>query len=229
MVHKDQNIELVVKDLKQETPYYWSLIFHRPHGFQFEAGDWIDIEFPGQELAGGKTYSLSASPTEADMMVTFREGLSPLKRTIVGSKSGDKLRITQYGNDYGFQLRQNKSSTLIAGGVGIAPFRSMLKEMLEQGGKNTVRLIYLNQNEHFLFKEELDTWARTLPNLTIHYVVTKELSRKKREKLITSLITDTNQQFYISGPPGMVTSNVSLLGALGVTTRNIKTDVFGGY
>lgn len=229
VVHKNQNIELIVKELRQETPHYWSLLFHRPHDFAFEAGDWIDIAFPGPELTGGKTYSLSASPTEPDLMITFREGVSPLKRALASAKPGDKLSITQYGNDYGFQLKGNKTSTLIAGGVGVAPFRSMLKEMSDQSGKNTVNLIFLNQTDQFLFKDELDRWAMALPNLTVHYVATKELSRKKREKLITSLITDINQQFYISGPPGMVASNVELLEALGAHRRNVKTDIFGGY
>lgn len=229
MVHKNQNIELIVKRLTAQTPKYWSIDFHRPNNFQFEAGDWVDIAWLNQELAGGKTYSLSSSPTEPDLTITFREGLSPLKRALVAVQPGAQLRITQYGNDYGFQLRENKSSVLIAGGVGVAPFRSMLKEMYDQRSKHTVQLIYLNQNDDFLFRKELELWSSALPNLTVHYVATKELSRKKREKLITSIIADTNRQFYISGPPGMVTSSVTLLETVGVNKRHIKTDVFGGY
>ncbi len=229
MVHKDVSIHLVVKSRNNETPGYQSVVFERPVNFEFDSGDWIDIAMKGLDHNGGKTYSLASSPTEQNLRITFREGLSPLKKTLASAKPGDALTITQYGNDYGFQLRANRASVLIAGGVGIAPFRSMLKEMFDQNSKNHVHLIYLNQTADFLFQDELDTWARTLQNLRIDYIPTKELNRKKREKLLTTLINNPNQQFYIAGPTGMVTSTSKLLTSINVHERDIKIDSFGGY
>ena len=229
MVTKNQLIKLVVKELQHEILDYWSILFERPAGFIFESGDWIDIMFNGTSLKGGKTYSISSSPTEVDIKITFREGLSELKRALKDVQPGDELYITQYGNDYDFQLNRNRSSVLIAGGVGIAPFRSMLKELADNDDPNNILLIYLNQNENFLFKNELDIWAGHLPNVSIAYINTKDINRKKREKLIHSLITDTSQNFYISGPPGMVEANEHLLIDMGVQIRNIRIDSFGGY
>lgn len=229
VVIKNQRIELVVKSASVELLGYRSVTFHRPAGFMFEAGDWIDIESENGELTGGKTYSLSSSPTESDLKISFREGISEMKRTLQDSKPGDKLYITQYGNDYGFQLKKNQSSVLIAGGVGIAPFRSMIKEMFDNHSKNDVQLIYLNQNNNFLFKDEFDSWTKSLPNLSITYLQTKEINRKKREKVIRSLIKNINMNFYIAGPPGMVESHEHLLLDIGVRVRDIKIDSFGGY
>ena len=101
--------------------------------------------------------------------------------------------------------------------------------MHENRDKNDVLLIYLNQSDQFLFKTELETWSGSLPNLTISYIVTKDINRKKREKLILSLIKNQNQNFYISGPTGMVESNEHLLIDSGVQVRNIRIDSFGGY
>lgn len=229
MVHKDQHIVITVTSIRPDTPGYWSVVFERPAGFVFEAGDWIDLEFPVGKLKGGYTYSIASSPTEPHMMITFREGLSPFKKALRAVRSGDTLCIKQYGNDYGFQLQNNRSSVLIAGGVGVAPFRSMLKEMYDTKTRNDVGLIYLNQNENFLFQEELDTWRKKLPNISIDYIATKELSRKKREKHLRTLIANTEQHFYIAGPPGMVDSTQKFLADLGVKDRNVKTDIFGGY
>ncbi|OGL23618.1 hypothetical protein A2791_02140 [Candidatus Saccharibacteria bacterium RIFCSPHIGHO2_01_FULL_46_30] len=229
MVTKDQHIKLIVKTLKREVLDYWTVVFDRPPGFIFEAGDWIDIEFDQGPLKGGKTYSISSSPTEADIQITFRAGLSELKRALKDVRPGDELYISQYGNDYDFQLNRNRSSVLIAGGVGIAPFRSMLKEMADDHDTNDVSLIYLNQNENFLFSSELDVWSTHLPNLSITYINTKDINRKKREKLIHSLIGDIGQNFYISGPPAMVEANEHLLIDMGVQIRNIRIDSFGGY
>ena len=89
-------------------------------------------------------------------------------------------------------------------------------------------MIYLNQNDNFLFKHELDEWQKDMSNLSIHYISTKEINRKKREKLILSLIKSPHQNFYISGPPGMVDSNEHLLIDNGVQVRDIRIDSFGG-
>lgn len=195
----------------------------------FEPGDWMDLYLEDRELRGGATYSLSSSPTEPELRITFREGVSERKRALQSASEGDAWYISQYGNDYGFQLKNHQSSVLIAGGVGSAPFRSMLKQLYDTQGTDDVQLLYLNQTEDFLFKDELDTWSRELPNLSIVYITTSEINRKKREKLILSLIKNRNQNFYISGPPGMVEANEHLLIDNGVPVRNIRIDSFGGY
>lgn len=229
MVIKDQYIELIVKQSSQDMSGYRSVYFHRPANFVFEPGDWLDLQFEGKQLDGGITYSISSSPTESDIRITYREGISEFKRALQRVTPNERLRILQYGNDYGFQLKKNKPSVLIAGGVGIAPFRSMLKEMHENRDRNEVTLIYLNQNENFLFKDELDSWQKEMPNLSISYISTKDINRKKREKLILSLIKSPHQNFYISGPPGMVDSNEHLLIDNGISIRDIRIDSFGGY
>lgn len=215
--------------LAEDQPGYVSVFFTRPASFIFEAGDWVDIQFEGRELKGGITYSLSSSPTESNLRISFRKGMSEFKTALQNISTTDQLFISQYGNDYGFQLKQNQSSMLIAGGIGIAPFRSMLKEMYDTSARNDVTLIYLNQNDQCLFKAELDMWAAALPNIQIHYISTKDINRKKREKLILSLIKNINQNFYISGPPGMVEANEHLLIDHGVNVRDIRIDSFGGY
>ncbi len=229
MVTKNQHIPLTVSRLAADLPGYWSVYFLRPQNFSFEAGDWIDIQFDDRTLKGGITYSISSAPTENEIRISFREGISEFKRALQSAETGDKLFISQYGNDYDFQLKKNQSSVLIAGGVGIAPFRSMLKQMYDSNDRNEVTLIYLNQNETFLFKEELEEWTKRLMNLSISYICTKEINRKKREKLILSLIKNPNQNFYISGPPAMVEANEHLLIDAGVVIRNIRIDSFGGY
>jgi ferredoxin-NADP reductase len=228
-VIKDQHIKLVAKEAKLEQPGFWSVYFDRPPGFAFEAGDWIDIQFENRVLNGGITYSISSSPNDNYLQITFREGISEFKTALQSIAGGEQLYISQYGNDYDFQLKKNQSSVLIAGGVGIAPFRSMLKEMYENHDKNKVSLIYLHQNEQFLFKKELDNYLRVLPNFTVSYIITKDINRKKRQKLILSLIKDYSQNFYISGPESMVENNEHLLIDAGVQIRNIRIDSFGGY
>lgn len=206
-----------------------SVYFARPIGFEYDAGDWMDLTFPGQELNGGKTYSFSSSPTEAELAITFKTGLSPFKKALQNVQPGDEMVITQYGNDYRFTLKEHRSSVLLAGGIGIAPFRSMLKEMADTDNKDEAQLIYLNKGDSYVFHDEIERWKTQLPRLRVDYIDTKELNRKKREKLLLHLINKSADYFFIAGPEGMVESTEHLLIDNGVDVKEIRIDSFGGY
>jgi len=229
MVYKNIDISIVVKENRLEAMGCRSLVFDRPRGFVYEAGDWIDIKFGDKELKGGTTYSLSSSPTDDELMITFKDGASEIKRALTAMKPDERLRITQYGNDYKFTLNPHRVTTLIAGGVGIAPYRSMIREMITTESKNNVHLIYLNQSNDFLFLDELNLAEEKLSGLSITYIETKQLKRKDKEKAILAVVKSCNQSFYIAGPEGMVESTEHLLLDLGVRLEDIKIDSFGGY
>jgi ferredoxin-NADP reductase len=229
MVHHDIRIPITVTRRTTETLGYLSVFFERPQGFSFMAGDWMDINLPNNQPEGGTTYSFASSPDEPELQITFREGVSPFKKVLGSLNPGDKMVITEYGNDYGFQLKEHRASVLIAGGVGVAPFRSMLKEMDEQASRNSVQLIYLNTTEDFLYKSELDKWQERLRGINVHYIATKAINRKERNKVLAQIITDPLQQFYVSGPSGMIESTTEFLQKIGVENKNIKLDDFGLY
>ncbi len=144
-------------------------------------------------------------------------------------KVNDVAYITQYGNDYNFYLNENRSSIFIAGGIGIAPFRSMIKFAYDNELKSHMHLIYLNKGDSFIFAEELEPWKTKLPNLRITYLNTNELNRKKREKQLLDTVGTTAQRFFIAGPEGMVESTEHLLIDYGVGAKDIRIDSFGGY
>lgn len=229
MVHKNVHINLSVLRAQRLENECMSVYFAAPIGFDFAAGDWVDINFMDKKLEGGITYSLSSSPTEGELAITFKTGVSPFKKSLQSVQPGDEMYISQYGNDYNFYLHQNRSSVLIAGGIGIAPFRSMIKEMYDRQSKNSVQLIYLNKGPSFVFHDELEAWNSMLPNLKILYVNTEELNRKKRENLLLQVIDKTAHHYFIAGPEGMVESTEHLLIDNGVSVKDIRIDSFGGY
>ena len=228
MAHQLVDIELTVKHVRPETAQHLSVVYERPRGFDYEAGDWVDLQLAG-DPRGGRTYSLSSSPTEPDLMITFKEGQSEIKRTLAGAAPGDRMRITAYGNDYEFQLAEHRDSVLIAGGVGVAPFRSMMKEMVDARRSGSLELVYLNATDDFLFRDELDAWQAELPDARIDYIVTKGLKRKDRERLLREIVTVTAHLYYIAGSEGMIETTEALLDTMGVDHDDIRIDSFGGY
>lgn len=229
MPHQNVDIPLTVTERRQETPDHLTLVFQRPPRFEFEAGDWIDLEFPGQDLAGGKTYSLSSSPGEPDLAITFKVGQSGFKRALQEAKPGDTMRMTAYGNDYDFSLRQHRSSVLIAAGVGVAPFRSMIGQMAETGSSEEAHLIYLNRTDDFLFRDELDGWSKQLPGLRIDYVVTAGMKSKERRRILADSVDPAVHYFYIAGPPAMIEATEAVLMEAGADHDDIRIDSFDGY
>jgi ferredoxin-NADP reductase len=223
------HLKLAVVNRRELGNDSMAVMFKRPIGFEYEAGDWIDLMQPGVILPGGKTYSLSSSPTESELAIMFRKGQSPLKQRLQTLQPGDELVVTQYGNDYDFRLRDNRSSVLIAGGIGIAPFRSMLKEMADTKSQNQVQLLYFNKGSDFLLPEELNQWACSL-QIDIKYFDTNELKRKDRLKIFKTVMNHNAHHFFIAGPESMVESTEHLLiDDLGIDVKDIRIDRFGGY
>ena len=228
MAHQDVDMTLVVVEVRPETPQHVSVVMRRPRGFDYDPGDWIDFEFT-PALRGGPTYSLSSSPTEADLMITFRQGHSDIKRLLEGAPAGTELRISSYGNDDGFTLDENRASMLVAGGVGVAPFRSMVKHMADTDSRNEVDLIYLNKGPDFLFENELLAWRKTLPGLRLPLLNTHGVDRKTRERLLRDTIRADDLHVYLAGPRAMVESTRTFLTGEGVPRHLIRVDEFGGY
>lgn len=229
MVHKNVYIKITVLQTELIESNCMSVHFTRPISFDYEAGDWIDVNFKDRQLDGGITYSLSSSPTEDKLTITFKLGISPFKKALQNLQAGDEMYISQYGNDYNFYLKENRSSILLAGGIGIAPFRSMIKDVFDNKSKNEVHLLYMNKGESFVFAKEIDFWKKQLPNLKISYINTEQLNRKKREKLLLSIVDKSAHYYFIAGPEGMVESTEHLLIDNGVGVKNIRIDSFGGY
>lgn len=229
MVHSNVHITIKVVQRQSELDDCNTIFFERPIGFSYEAGDWIDIDFTDTRLKGGKVYSLSSSPTESELAISFRTGISPFKRRLQTVRAGDTMFIRHYGNDYGFQLNEKRSSVLVAGGIGIAPYRSMLKEIYDKGVNSQVQLIYLNKTDKFLFRPELEQWQKAISHLSIEYIITQDLKRKAREQRLSTLFADKADRYYIAGPDAMVESIEHQLLDAGVRVKDIRIDNFGIY
>lgn len=227
---EDLNIPLRVKELRRESADCLSVIFARPPGFSYNAGDWMDIRFLSADLVMGRTYSFASSPTESDLRTTFKRGVSPFKRALEAVSPGDTLLITQHGSN-GFLHDRRCPALFIAGGVGITPFRSMIREAIDTGADMAMTLIYENHTDDFPFKAELDAWAAAVPAFTVQYVPTGRHGRLTPQTLRTLLLSCSRvpHMSYIAGPPRMVEQTEEMLVALGVEKAAIKTDSFRGY
>lgn len=215
---------LKIKKIRLEANNYFSLILQKPDNFNFYPGQYLDIELPVKDKNDStRAFTIASSPTENHLMITTKIGLSTFKKALAKLQPGDIIKSSHPVGT--FTLDDSTPAYFIAGGIGITPFRSMIKYAIDRKLSTPITLIYSNSNDNFLFKEELNLWGKKLPNLKIIYIVTS------RDGQLTQL-PSTNYKlpiYYLAGPPGMVDDFARMLLNLGVSDVNIRYDRFDGY
>jgi glycine betaine catabolism B len=119
----------------------------------------------------------------------------------------------------------SKKLAFLAGGVGITPFRSMAKYMIDSGEKRDAVLLYSASSETELSFQQLFSQAER-SGLKTFYVTNGYLDQLKIKTLLPDF---AERRFYISGPYGFVQAVETALLKLGVGSGEIITDYFPGY
>jgi ferredoxin-NADP reductase len=132
----------------------------------------------------------------------------------------------------------------LSGGIGVTPFRSMIRYATDKQVPSKVTMFDSNRNvENTLFKEEFDDCLKRNSNLKIVYTITEEEQSENAEEwkgerglinkaMLTRYLGKNeldNSIFYICGPPGMLNAMQKMLDDLHVSKQRIKTEVFTGY
>src|SRR5258706_14495840 len=116
---------LKVLENRQETKNCFSLILGKPEGFSFYPGQFLDIELPVKDLSGTtRIFSISSSPSENFIMLTYKVGISPFKKSLELLKSGDLISSSHPAGTV--VIDDSSPIVMLAGGIGIAPHRSMI-------------------------------------------------------------------------------------------------------
>ncbi len=231
------HMNLLVQQIKEEASNVLSLIFEKPIGFQFYPAQFIDVsvDLPAGRQGiknpdNSRIYSLSSSPTEDFLMITFKKGISDHKKKLQTLKPGDKVSITHPNGTY--TLDESSPAVMLAGGVGIAPHRSMIKFAVDQKLNIPITLFYSNSTDDFLFKKELEEWKKLYPKLVIHYIIPIKTGRIDEFTLKESaefLLKNRECIYYLAGSPNFVASMNQTLLHIGQDSTNIRLDSFDGY
>jgi ferredoxin-NADP reductase len=180
-------------------------------------------------------FTISSSPTEGNLLrITTRiREESGYKKTLDELSIG--AEIDGEGPNGTFILDENTtdSNVFIAGGIGITPFRSIIKYIADKNLSTQIYLIYSNSDEDITFKKELDEISSAHPNIKIHYVITSvegHLDEIKIGKLIEDWkLNIGNCVFWVCGPPPMIDAMEQALGKIKITSDRIHSEKFTGY
>lgn len=172
-----------------------------------------------------RPFSLSSAPSEEAITLTTRISDSPseFKQALMQLRPGDEIAMR--GPIGPLYLDDGSPSLLIAGGIGITPFRSILKQLTEQPAHPPVRLLYIDSKGTFLFKDELDKF-QNYPNIDIIYLKSRDALHKESQAFIQK--HHDAGKYYIGGSKTMVKSITTSLQENGISKKSIRKDPFFG-
>lgn len=168
-------------------------------------------------------FTISSSPSNGVVSFTTRLSNSKFKSCLNSLQLGEEIEIDVPEGDFVWQ--EGTNNIFVAGGIGITPFMSMLRELDNSNKEIRAHLYYANRNESFIFRKELESLCKKHPGFLVSYIV----GTLSIESLLLDVPNIADKKIYISGPEIMVDSISEQLKLKGVQDSQLIRDWFPGY
>ncbi|WP_066071330.1 FAD-dependent oxidoreductase [Neobacillus soli] len=221
--------DLLFLESYKESEDVYTFLFEKEKDLTWKAGQHGLFNITHKKIKKPiRPFTVASAPTENGVRLTMRIGDNPsdFKKAMLELKQGMKVRIS--GPVGSFYLKDSGPSLLIAGGIGITPFRSILKQIEAEGnrGDKKIHLLYMDSKKSYIYKDELDGIANNT-SISVTYLDSRNGLHQKIDKF-TSLYKNDGK-YFIAGPKSMVDDISAYLQNNNISKRNIKKDAFFGY
>ncbi len=243
LVSPKEKLLLKLKEKIRVAPDIYDFVFVSDRKVFFDPGQYMEwtLGHKSPDSRGNRRYfTIASSPTEDTirMGVKFYPKSSSFKKTLLGLNPGSEVIAGQRAGDFTLPKDPDQKMVLIAGGIGITPFRGMLKYLLDTNQKKQdIVLFYANKTaSEFVYSDVLNQASEKL-GVRVIYALTDqvpsgwkgEVGRINAQKIEKYASDFKSRVFYLSGPRLMVDSFTKVLKELGISGNQIKTDFFPGF
>ncbi|HVU10253.1 MAG TPA: RnfABCDGE type electron transport complex subunit D [Phototrophicaceae bacterium] len=234
---------LTLREKLQLSPDTWEFVFTPGRRLAFAPGQYMEwtLGHHDPDTRGNRRYfTIASAPTEDKLRlgVKFYPESSTYKQAMLDMEADDEIVAAQIAGDFTLPEDRRQRLVFIAGGIGITPYRSMLKHMLDTRQKRPITVFYSNKSvKDIVYKDVLDQAQREL-GVRVIYTLTDAINIPVGWNGLVGRITEEtvrrqvpeyrNCIFYISGPNAMVDSMKDVLQRLRIPSEHIKTDYFSG-
>lgn len=220
--------DLIFLESFQETKDVYTFLFEKEKDLTWEAGQHGLFTIIHKKIKNNtRPITIASAPSENVIQITTKIGSnrSDFKDALLELKQGMKIRMAgPVGN---LSLKDNNPALFIAGGMGITPYRSILKQLEAEGNNGaSLNLLYLDSEKTYLFKDELEKIAKN-SLVRISYVDSRGALHEEMNKFIN--VNKDNANYFIAGPKTMVDTLAQDLKNKNIKKQNIKKDAFYGY
>lgn len=218
--------------------------FEKPAEINFKPGqaaDWTLLSPPETDAEGNtRTFSLASAPFEADLIFTTRMRDTAFKRSLKTVPLGTAVKMDSPMGSFTLHKNSAKPAVFLAGGIGITPFFSIIKQADHDRMPHKLYLFYSNRRpEDAPFLETLQGLEETNRNFRLIATVT-EMARSKKPwdgetgRIDKGMLSRHLSQlqgpiYYIAGPPGMVPGLRRMLVESAIDEDDIRSEEFAGY
>ncbi len=156
------NTTLTLKEIRDVADGTKEFIFEKPAEYTFQAGQYVAMALSRLVADDPKgpcrSLSIASAPYETDISFAMRGGESGFKKTCWQMQPGDTLGITKAVGSFTLSKEETRSIVFLAGGIGITPVRSLLKQATYEKDARDFTLLYANRfQKDAAFSDELKT------------------------------------------------------------------------
>ena len=233
-------VDLIVSDIFEETADSKTIRLTPKDGYlpPFQAGQYINVFAEVNGIRTSRPYSISSSPRQRayyDITVARVAGGFFSNYLLDSLVRGMKLKSTApSGNFYFNPLFHSKKSVFIAGGSGVTPFMSMIREICDSGLDREIILLYGNRNEeNIIFHDELLSLSSRNDNFTYIPVLSEApedycgIKGFIDDKCIRENVAHIDDHtYYICGPGAMYEFCLPQIESLNIPAKKIRKEMF---
>ncbi len=229
--------ETTIKEIIPRTSDVFSFRYSRPSELTYKPGQYMMVTIKSGNKELMHPLSISSSPTETSF-IEFTKKLTTNEYSMVLKtlKPGDWTRIeAPYGN-FTFMGEYPKIG-MLTGGIGITPFRSIIKYCTDMKLNTSIVLLYGCRNPtEIAFKDDLGKMQNENRNFRVVFTVNEPNTEWKgaigniTADMVKKELPDFKERvFYACGPPGMVQAMKNVISELGIPETRLKLELFAGH
>lgn len=203
---------------------------------RFEPGQfvWLTSDRPPNSFRE-HPFSIASAPSDANRLSFLIKEVGDFTRQIGQVPVGARAYVDGPHGALTLPAKSGAGIVFLAGGVGIAPIFSMLRQLRAEQDKRPMVLIYGNRvQEQILHGDELEALSRSL-DLTVVNVLSEPPSDwdgpvgVMNEALIRTHCDRTDRTdwlYVVCGPPPMIDATEDALVAMGIPARQVVSEKF---
>ena len=218
--------------------------FEKPDGFAFTPGQSINLflpeYFPGVSDDRQRAFSLVNAPHKDRLTIATRMRKSAYKQPLKEAAPGAAVRIVGPTGSMSLHDEPDRAIVMIAGGIGITPFMSILRSEAQADRPRPMVLLYSNSRpENAAYLDELRALEQRLNGFRLVLTMTemKDSDSWKGEtrRIDADMVKEATSglprpHYYVAGAPDMAEDMRQMLDDdMGIDDDDIHSEDFTGY
>jgi len=224
----------------------WAFTFTRGGPpFAFTPGQAVDLFLPALAHADPRgpqrPFTIAGTAGLDGFFIATRVRGSGFKQTLLEMPLGGTVEVSEPWGDFVLPATGHVDVVMLAGGIGVTPFRAMAEDAVARSLPHDVSLIHYNRTpEETPFLNDLKRWTTAHHRFTYLPTMTQMQNSStpwvgERRRIDAAFLDDVlddrraEASYMVAGPPGFVSGARAALVAVGVPVDRVQVDEFEGY